>query len=434
VLSRPDARVAERDRAIPGLALLLDPDAFATRLRTALPEAEVLTAKARYVRYKPGTSCLVAYRLDVGGAETDVYAKAVRSDDLVKLQKARYRLKVRGPLGPPGIILDDLAVVVYAFPNDQDLPTLARLADDERRRRMLAKALPDHCDLWDSTLHCLRYKPERRYVAQMLTRTGERALLKVYTEQDYRRAIQSPKRFVSRGPLRTALRLGRSHRRHMLILEWLPGRSLMEAMRHPSLETSVVPTVGAALAELHAQDPKALEQVTREHEAVSLLSVAVSVGAVCPHLASRTHDLALQLAAALLKAPPVCCPIHGDFSADQVLLTDGTVTILDLDTAVRGDPTVDLGSFAAQMHSDALRGDLPGGRVETWTQMLLEGYCAAAGCDPPAHFDLYLAAGLLHLAPHPFRNRDPNWPERTEAILTRAEAIAHRADAVGLRS
>jgi aminoglycoside phosphotransferase (APT) family kinase protein len=424
----------ERDRAIPGLALLLDPEALGERLQKTLPETEVLTARARYVRYKPGTSCLVAYRLDVGGAEIEVYAKAVRSDDLVKLRKARYRLKVRGPLGPPGVILDDLAVVVYAFPNDQELPTLARLADDERRSRMLAKALPDRPDLWDSALHSLRYKPERRYVARLVAHAGERALLKVYTEQDYRRATQTPKRFVSRGPLRIGRRLGRSHRRHMLILEWLPGRSLVEAMCHPSLEASVVPTVGAALAELHAQDPKALEQVTREHEAVSLLSAAVSVGGVCPHLAGRTHSLALQLAVALLRAPPVCCPIHGDFSADQVLLTDGTVAILDLDAAVRGDPTTDLGSFAAQIESDAVRGGLPADQVEAWTQMLLEGYCATARCGPLAHFDLYLAAGLLRLAPHPFRNREPNWPERTEAILTRAEAIANQADAVGSRS
>ena len=42
--------------------------------------------------------------------------------------------------------------------------------------------------------------------------------------------------------------------------------------------------------------------------------------------------------------------------------------------------------------------------------------------DVPPTVPLYTAVGLLRLAPHPFRSREPDWPDRTAALLDRAEA------------
>jgi hypothetical protein len=62
---RPEDRaLAARDPALPGLALLLDDAAVATALRERLPEARVRAARSTYIRYKPGTNCLVAFELD----------------------------------------------------------------------------------------------------------------------------------------------------------------------------------------------------------------------------------------------------------------------------------------------------------------------------------------------------------------------------------
>ena len=41
--------------------------------------------------------------------------------------------------------------------------------------------------LWQAELRCLRYRPERRYVAELRAADGTRALLKAYTERAYRR-------------------------------------------------------------------------------------------------------------------------------------------------------------------------------------------------------------------------------------------------------
>jgi aminoglycoside phosphotransferase (APT) family kinase protein len=121
--------------------------------------------------------------------------------------------------------------------------------------------------------------------------------------------------------------------------------------------------------------------------------------------------------------PPVNLPTHGDFYAKQVLLADDSVAILDLDEAVRGDPAADLGNFVAHLERDALRGTLPSSRVELLQNALLEGYRVATHRPIPARTELYAAAGLLRLAPDPFRHREPDWPGRIEAILERTEAI-----------
>jgi len=99
------------------------------------------------------------------------------------------------------------------------------------------------------------------------------------------------------------------------------------------------------------------------------------------------------------------------------------VAFLDLDRAVCSDSAADLGLFIAHLERDALRGNISTSQVESLGNSLLEGYGFGVGLDIPSRIELYTAAGLLQLAPDPFRHREPNWPERTEATLDRVEGI-----------
>ena len=427
MLSVADAELVARDPALPGLPLLLDSDAFAAALRATLPAADVGAARATYVRYKRGTSCLVAYRLQIDGDEIDVYAKAYRRGDGAKIGKARERLSGEGPLGPAGFVLDEAAVTVQAFPHDHELRVLSRLADESARPQLLAKLVPDRPDLHCSALRTLRYKPERRYVAQLVTKEGEGAVIRVYTKSDFDAASRRAKKaFKSRGPLRVARRLGRSIRHRMVVLEWLPGRPLDEAARDPAFQLSAASAAGAALAELHAQGRAGLMCSDRRAEADALVASVAAVAELCPDLAERARDLASRVAAGLLRGRFSKRPIHGDFSADQVVLTEDGTGILDLDRAVLGDPAADLGSFIAQLERDALAGVLPTGRAEGMRDALLDGYGKESRHAAPERIRLFTVARLLRLAPEPFRRREADWPKRTEAILERAEEIDAR--------
>jgi hypothetical protein len=94
--------------------------------------------------------------------------------------------------------------------------------------------------------------------------------------------------------------------------------------------------------------------------------------------------------------------LHGDLSPDQIVVTDRTAVLLDLDRAAVG----------------------PAG----WdgAQWMVAQLATAAPALPPldtAAPALVLAAALQR-APEPFRRLHADWVQRTDAVLAAAEAAA----------
>ncbi|MGH9943245.1 MAG: phosphotransferase, partial [Pyrinomonadaceae bacterium] len=265
-----------------------------------------------------------------------------------------------------------------------------------------------------------------RYVAAWRVGGRNVAVLKAYVSGDYEAARANARAFESRGRLRLAQLLGDSDRRGVLAFEWLEGKPLSGMISAPDFDPSAIATVGAALVELHAQHPGNLVRLERKTEAAGLLRLARWMGDVWPRLAHQADDLASRIADQLLAAPSVCTPIHGDFYARQVLVADGMAAILDLDRAAYAEPAQDLGKFIAHVERDSLRGDFSPNRAAQIKEALLEGYRHKTGNLLPRRIRLHTAAGLLRLAPEPFRYREPDWPERAKAIIERAEQILRR--------
>lgn len=427
MLSPDDAGLVRRDSALPGLAVLLDPNALAEVVQQSVPGVKLGGVQINYVRYKPGVSCLVGYTLDAAGTAIETYAKTFQRDDLMKLRKRPGRGTVAGPLGQGHFVWEDRGIVLYVFPNDTRLESLTRLASEESRTRLLRKMSPRLPDLWDSSVRTLRYKPERRYVGQLVTASGPQGVVRCYAESGYQTAHTHTKHFRTDPPLRVASRIGRSARHRMLVFEWLPGRLLNEAMMAKDFDPQALIPVGAALTALHSQKPEGLVQRTREEEAQSLLELAAGVGELCPSLGARAERIARSIADRLLTEPVTTGTIHGDFYAKQVLLAGDEVAVLDLDQAVRGDPAADLGNFVAHLERDALRGNIAPDRVSAFQDALFEGYRAATGQPVPGRCALYTAAGLIRLAHDPFRYREPDWAMRTEAIISKVEELLGRS-------
>ena len=106
-----------------------------------------------------------------------------------------------------------------------------------------------------------------------------------------------------------------------------------------------------------------------------------------------------------------------------MLVHDETVAIIDLDWACSGDQADDLGNFIAQAERNALRGELCPDRVELLKEALLKGYASANKRPLPERVQLYTAVEVFRRMRFPFRGREPEWPQRTEALLDRAEQI-----------
>ncbi|MEE9129371.1 MAG: aminoglycoside phosphotransferase family protein [Phycisphaerales bacterium] len=423
MLSQADAQLVRQDPQVPGLAMLLNPEAFAETLRRLYPDAGVISAEARYVRYKPHTSCLVGYRVAAEAEPIDVYARAHNQSPNGKVQKATNRRSVPSPLGPGITVLGDDAVVIYPFPNDHELPALQRLATAQRRAEMLRRLLPRHPHLWDAQLESLRYKPERRYVAHLHTSVDRGVALKFYTKEDFRITSDNVKAFVSRGPLRIAQHLRRSQRLQAMAIEWLEGRPLRDALGQSSVSPQSCRTVGAALAALHAQKPKLHISCTAPQYAQLLTDAALAVADIAPRLAPRAQRLSERIGHLLLRRRWRARAIHGDFSAHQVLLQDQVAVIVDFDRAGYGDPRIDLGTFRARLDYDVLSGVLSAATADTSFDALWQEHRLASKEDLTRKLDLFTAASLLRLAVEPFRHRQEDWPEKIEAILAQAQEL-----------
>ena len=347
-LCAQDRDLIRRDPALPGLEILLEPAALLTELeRVGLRGLE--DARISYVRYKPRTSTLVAYEVRQEGETVHLYAKAHRADADDKLSKAEMKMQGRGAMLPRHI-------AVYLFPHDRRLE-LDKLTDDQKRAALFEKTPR----LQGLDLALLRYKPERRFVGTLSEDGTPRAVLKHYTPQGFERAVRGAAAFHSvqgADDLELAPLLRRSHRRRVLVFGWCAGVSLEGTLRRPVPPLEEVGRTGAALRTLHAQGGEGLEGPSRRQEAAQLLAIAADLAFLLPALQKRVNAVAQKLIERLEAAEPRHTPLHGDFSADQVLAGDA-ITILDFDNARLGDPAADLGTFAAQLEWDALTGTFP---------------------------------------------------------------------------
>ncbi len=411
MLVPPDEVLVRRERWLPGLATILDPDAFVAALRTLVPDAEPREARPVLARFASGERCLVLYRLRIGDRSIDVHATACRPERLAALAGA-------------GAILPEHAVAVSFFPHDRKLPALARFDGHTAQSRLLRRLLPQLPALHGATVTTLSYKPERRWVAMLEGADGSRAALKLHAGRDFARAGASAAALRPRGALRLAQPIGASERHAALAFAWAMGRSLRDSLADASSALRDAELTGAALAALHAQDPAALPLRSRAAEGAALEAAADAVAALVPAIGLRARRLAEGLSGRLLREPRGERPIHGDFYAKQVLVEAEYAVLLDLDQAACGDPAADLGYFAAHLERDPQRGLLPAALAAPALAALLDGYAAIAAPPTAERLALYTAAGLLRLAPQHFRSREPDWDAGITATLARAEAIA----------
>ena len=453
MLSPGDKAVVERDSALPGLRVVLDRELFVEELRRRLPPDVALHgARTTYVRYKPGTNCLVGFELQTGLGAVDVTAAAYRAAEEEKFRKHLRRAVAPSVLGAGAVAIEDSMVLVLLFPNDRRLPSLAKLIDARTRAHYLERLMPVHPRLWSGEVRKLAYKPMRRFVGQLVVDGVPRAVIRIHGKSGFDGAAATARTLHSSGPLHLPQTLGVSGGYRAIAKEWLPGRPLWSmlgaAPAAPAAGSTIdedrtLRRVGAALAHLHAQrvSPGAMPKRLPAAEAERLRSAAEAVGSVCPALRGRALAVATRigkrLAAVYPKRPR---PIHGDFYADQVLLdldSPDRVGVVDLDEATLGDPVSDVGNFIAHLLSHTLRGRLDPDRTGAFRTAFLEGYQAAQPSSKPLRarvIDLHTAAGLVLLAPHIFRRREPDWAGRTEALIERCEAMVglgdgHRATA-----
>lgn len=417
MLNREDRLLVDNDVAIPGLAALLDSDTLATALKDEQPRWGVRHVEVTYLRYKPGTNCLAACRLHTENGVELAYAKALHQLDNVHHSDNDHQIS-----------LPDLKIKLYRFPHDARLPALRKLCTPDERADLLRRLVPDQPELWLGTITPLHYKPERRLVAR-LDGDGMTAALKFYTADAFEQASAAAKHFSALEELRIPQRLGRSRRHSALALSWIQGQTLSRHLPNPAGQDIPMHAIGAALAHIHAQEPADLASFTAQDQIAAVAAAAEAVTVTAPWLAELATELAYTVAAHLraddARHGHRACAIHGDFSPDQILLTeDGGIAVLDFDNAARSHPAADLGSFAAALIQRS--GAQP--QVTGYIDQFRQGYHAADGAPIQSNqIALYTAVALIRRAPEPFRYRHVAWGEETERVLRVAGEVIRNA-------
>lgn len=373
------------------LALLTGADVPRLLAPALLPGEELLDWRARSVDHRPDVRTTVAYEVRLRTA-------------------ADEQPRVLGACAGP-----DLVPQVWRFPDDPELPGLARATDEAA---VVALLLAYGVGDGSVELRVRSYRPRSRALVEV--RTGGLLLhLKVL------RPAAGPALHDRHVLLRSAgLPVPRSLGRRddgLLVLEGLPGQTLRQRVR----EGDAAPD-GAALVELlDALPPQVCALPARRSWSDDVALHARTTGAVLPSEADRCRRLAERVLAATAGLP-ADGPVHGDLHEAQLLVDGPRVTaLLDLDAVGPGRRADDLACLLA--HAHVLAASEPAHRTSTLA--LAAGWLAEfeARVDP-VELRARTAGVLVALATGPHRVQSDGWQDATRERLDLAEGWLDRAD------
>ncbi len=423
MLSKADQLVVDRDRGLPGLGVVLNDEAVGALLAERMG-ISASGLRGVYVRYKPGVSCMVGYELQ--GAEGHVqrfYARAHRLQDQNKIVKERRAVGVVGSSDVGRIVLEDQAVVVFVFPRDHELLSIEKLIsppEHDWRKRVFKKDR----SFDDAKARVLRYKPERRLVVELCS-TKARSVVKCYRPADFDLAYGNACFIeqaggIGRGEVITPRLLGRSMRHKMMAFSWVKGKAMQELLEQRN--RAMLEELGSVLSSLHKM-PGNLDVCWEPATEIGAMESACSLLAwLDPELGDQSWELSAKLSAMLSSKTWARQPIHGDMSADQILVGDEGLCVLDFDRACMGPAERDLGSFWAWQlayASYSQDSDHTGQEIKA----LCAGYEKGGGELDREGVKLFAAVGLVQRALEPFRRRSVGWNYDAGQLLERARKL-----------
>ena len=150
------------------------------------------------------------------------------------------------------------------------------------------------------------------------------------------------------------------------------------------------------------------------HGAEGVLAAARAIGTALPDLAAEVDRLATSLAADLTAVVGPETTIHGDFSDNQVLVSDAGVALLDLDEVRLDNPLFDVGTFLARLQARPMESL---GAADDARAIFLDAYVALRP-DAREHIPLFEAAALIRRwAAYPLRRLRSGWSDETERLV-----------------
>ncbi|MFT3877611.1 MAG: aminoglycoside phosphotransferase family protein [Propioniciclava sp.] len=314
----------------------------------------------------------------------------------------------------------DREVAVWLYPNDPDLPGLARAAYAGSMAAVLNEARLGDRTLTadDIELEMVAYRPRRRAVLRAAVRGGESFFVKVLRAALADQVAQRHALLTQAGVPAPEIVARTSD--HLVVLRQLPGRPLAQAVFDPVAPCTAEQLIGM----LDAMPPAVAALERRPPWADAVDHYARIIGSALPAQQPRLEWLARQIQSGLAGIPPGDEPTHGDFHEGQVHVAGGRVVgMLDVDTIGPGRRADDLACLIAHLSTiqrmNAEQTERVHGLLRAWVPVFDERV-------DPVELRLRAAAVVVSLATGPHRGQEPNWERETTWMIDSAVALVRQ--------
>lgn len=402
---------------------LLDAGAM-TGLFTRLPLLQgrpLRAAELSGLWVKPRRHFNACYRLRFDGEDggtvfaSGFVVEAARAAAIVA-QAGLHRSGTADPVNCPHCTtcLVQPGLVLQLFPFDYRLPTLPACFDPGRVGRSLGPGL--------DFVGCqpAGYRPGMRCQIRYWTAHGTTVYGKVAVEESPGRVSSLHQRVraalaKSLVKVRVPEPLRYIPELHLAVVAATPGESLYDAVRNGRDLGAEIRGVAGAVADFHRLEVGGVERVYDLTDEIHLIDSWVDlVAELYPELSRTLSECETLLRGTQPGAAPPRAFVHRDFYDKQVVLSSDGITLLDMDTACRGDPEIDLGNFCAQLCLRGLQWDAQK-HCETLQERFLSSYPASVAAD---RVTWYCRSSLLRLAcGYALR---PRWRHLAPALIAMA--------------
>jgi len=367
--------------------------------------------------YTPKSGCWILlaadiHRRDRGEIGRQIfYGKLFRRSRRAQKAFERQQSKIWTPpqFGPAVLHISEWAMMLWAYPNDPNLPGLAQMADAEKILAQ-AQAAPEKFGLRHSpvaiTAEQTKYVPGQRcgYVYHFTLADGAtRAVYgKAYRNGEGEKAHALMKKIwqseaCQRGRFVLPEAYGYDPNLQVLWQEAISGQPFAKIAESIPNLPEVAEEIGARLAAFHGVELPLPLEMTFEFQIKEVRRTMAAIARTFSDHAARSKLVGEKLLAAAEKfGPGPITPVHASFKFSHIFAAKKGVTFIDFDGACLGDPGYDVGRFIAHLYKMKANWKIdPEVADQTMANFCAAYNRAAASPLPPERSNWFAASHLL---------------------------------------
>jgi thiamine kinase-like enzyme len=338
--------------------------------------------------------------------------------------------------------LPELDLILWAFPNDPELPHLPAVMDGQKvlshlpYERLFA-GIHVSRDITDVNVDVIHYYPEERCTSRYSLRSGNASSARTLTligktyqdergHQVYRRMQNLWEIAQQQGDFAVAEPLGYDGAVKTVWQKDMPGVPAHQIMTTTAKRAEWLQRIAAGLASLHCSVPAGAANYGVSDPIEDLHNKTAKLCHAFPHLQeplqALRHSLEQSARQRAALAPKF---IHGDFHLRQLLADGERIVFLDFDECALGDPLQDIASFIVDLHFY----DFSPAEVAQLGAVFLQAYRNQSGWDVPRdRLDWHIRVQFLTKAYRAYRQHLPDREQRVRTLLALARRDTQLAE------